>query len=371
MADEIRVDYLQLRSIATRFSHQANAIRQTQQRIDRSSSRLQEAWSGRGSQAFFAEMTTEVLPALSRLAEALARAQAVTLQINQILQTAEEEAARPFRTKGMASDTSGSTAGPSPWRSIIDTARGVAESADTTWDVIPIPAAIALALGLQAGSTYSGQVLVRGSQLLKDLGISGRTLRELAGVSGHLNHIKAANISTHIWKMTRTMVAVEALISAGKGVIAVADVWERRGAEYASYGLSRNISAHTMDAGMASLPVAGEFLGGVGGAWLGAKTGMLVGGQIGILGGPGGIAVGTVAGGIIGAAIGGFAGDWLGGRTGESAARSLEKQVGRDQLINVVDEVIVAPVVDTISAAAQAVGSWFAPAPEPQGVSAW
>lgn len=56
-------------------------------------------WEGRGSAAFFNQMDGEVFPAVQRLEAALQDAQRVTLQIRQVIQTAEEEAAQPFRGK--------------------------------------------------------------------------------------------------------------------------------------------------------------------------------------------------------------------------------------------------------------------------------
>ena len=103
MADEIRVDYDQLRQVAARFSARANTTQQTHQRVQRSMNHLQGAWAGLGSQAFFTEMTAEVLPALQRLTEALRRAQAVTLQASRIFQAAEEDASQPFRGNGTGS----------------------------------------------------------------------------------------------------------------------------------------------------------------------------------------------------------------------------------------------------------------------------
>ena len=273
MADEIRVDYDQLRQVAAHFSARANSTQQTHQSLQRSMNRLQGAWDGKGSQAFFTEMTAEILPALQRLTEALRRAQAVTLQASRIFQAAEEDAARPFRGPAIGPGLAAPDAG------IPHCVRSSTPSkiflTSPIW--LPIPAAILLAMGLSAGATYPGQVLIRVPQLLRDLGISGRMLRDVAGVSRYLTHIKAANIATHIGQVTKSMIAVDALISAGKGVIAVADVWERNSAEYAGYDPGRGVSARAVDAGMALLPVGAGFVGSVGGVLVGAKIGMIVG----------------------------------------------------------------------------------------------
>jgi len=80
----------------------------------RSVQRLQDGgWEGRGSAAFYAEMSEKVFPATQRLADALRQAQKVTLQISQVLQAAEEDAARPFRGSTEAEPTGGGCG--TPW----------------------------------------------------------------------------------------------------------------------------------------------------------------------------------------------------------------------------------------------------------------
>lgn len=96
MADEIRVDYAQLRQVVTRFSRQATAINQTQQQVKRSMGQLQSAWVGRGSGAFFKELSDKVLPATNRLYRALQDASKTTRQIAQLMEQAERDAAAPF-----------------------------------------------------------------------------------------------------------------------------------------------------------------------------------------------------------------------------------------------------------------------------------
>jgi len=361
MADEIRADYERLKQVATRFSARANATQQTHQRVQRAMSQLQPAWVGQGSQAFFAEMTTEILPALKRLTDGLSRGQTVTEQVIRIFQAAEEDAARPFRSEGEEDNRL--------LRPFLDLLKGAAGILDRAWDLLPIPAALLLASGLRLGTAYSGEVILRAPQLLKDLGISGRWLRDVAGVSSHLNHIKSINIATHIGKVTRSMIAVDALISTGKGVIAVADVWEAHSGEYAGYDGSRRTSAMAVDGTLAVLPIVTEFGGGVGGVLVGAKVGMIVGATIGTIVPGVGNAVGAVAGGLIGSAIGGFAGDSLGGQVGEAGVGWLQDNVGRQQMIDYVDAKIAQPVTDAVTDAAQAIGSWFSPPVMPTPVS--
>jgi WXG100 family type VII secretion target len=68
------------------------------EKVRSSMSKLEDGgWIGRGSDAFFQEMNSEVLPASLRLQEVLDEASQVTRAIVQIVQQAEEEASSPFR----------------------------------------------------------------------------------------------------------------------------------------------------------------------------------------------------------------------------------------------------------------------------------
>ena len=68
------------------------------QKVKSNMQKLEPDWIGRGSQAFFREMQSEVLPALRRLHKALQKANRVTKEIVQTMQHAEEEASSPFRS---------------------------------------------------------------------------------------------------------------------------------------------------------------------------------------------------------------------------------------------------------------------------------
>lgn len=98
MAEEIRADYEQLETIASQFAKQAQAIQQMLQKVQKSMDELEnDGWIGRGSDAFFAEMQGEVLPASNRLHDALEEAGRVTKEIIQTVQQAEDEACSPFK----------------------------------------------------------------------------------------------------------------------------------------------------------------------------------------------------------------------------------------------------------------------------------
>lgn len=97
MNDTIQADYEALQVIARRFGAQGESTDALRQRTREMMERLRDGWQGRGSEAFFAEMEQETLPAVQRLAAALREADRVTHQVADLLRRAEQEASRPFR----------------------------------------------------------------------------------------------------------------------------------------------------------------------------------------------------------------------------------------------------------------------------------
>ena len=98
MADIIRVDYQELQKVADRFGQQSEAIAAMLQAVRGAMDPLEGGgWVGQGSDAFFNEMNSEILPAVQRLTDALAQAQAVSKQINDLMQQADEEASTGFK----------------------------------------------------------------------------------------------------------------------------------------------------------------------------------------------------------------------------------------------------------------------------------
>ena len=112
MAEVIRVDYDALTKIADQFQNEAEAIEQVLHMVKSSMTPLQNGgWIGKGSDAFFTEMESEILPAVQRLTDALEQAGGVSKQIGDVMKSAEEEAGSPFR----ASETGGGMFVPSNW----------------------------------------------------------------------------------------------------------------------------------------------------------------------------------------------------------------------------------------------------------------
>jgi WXG100 family type VII secretion target len=98
MSDEVRADYEQLEQVASRFANQSQEVQQMLQQVRSQMQKLQSDWIGRGSEAFFNEMESEVLPAVQRLQQAMDEANRVTKEIVQTMQQAEDEASSPFRS---------------------------------------------------------------------------------------------------------------------------------------------------------------------------------------------------------------------------------------------------------------------------------
>lgn len=104
-ADIIQAKYEELESIASCFGQWAEANADMNSRLERAMQTLQQGdWEGKGAAAFFAEMNGEVFPAMRRLIEALEKAQSVTLEVRNIIQDAEEEAARVFQGNGYVAE---------------------------------------------------------------------------------------------------------------------------------------------------------------------------------------------------------------------------------------------------------------------------
>ena len=97
MADIVQANYESLAAVAKQFAQQSNKIHQMHGRLNRQVALLRPTWDGKGSEAFFAEMADKVMPAVQRLGAALADADRVTRQIEEILHGAEEQGSSPFQ----------------------------------------------------------------------------------------------------------------------------------------------------------------------------------------------------------------------------------------------------------------------------------
>lgn len=98
MSDEVRASYDDLDQMAQRFTKAQEDIQQLLQNVRNSMEPLENgSWIGRGFDSFSREMRGEVLPAVTRLKNALGEAARTTGAISQTMQEADEEASVPFR----------------------------------------------------------------------------------------------------------------------------------------------------------------------------------------------------------------------------------------------------------------------------------
>jgi len=95
--DVVSAAYDQLDELAANFQAQSESMSEMMSSIKSAMDNLRPNWIGLGSDAFFAEMESEMLPAGQRLIEALSEGSSVTREISQTMKQAEEEASSPFR----------------------------------------------------------------------------------------------------------------------------------------------------------------------------------------------------------------------------------------------------------------------------------
>src|SRR5262245_15121239 len=97
-ASKVRVDYEELSRIALECRRQAALARRMLMQLRLQVGVLQAGhWVSAGADRFYAEMESNVLPAVQRLALALDTAGQVTLRMLQVMRAAEVEAASILR----------------------------------------------------------------------------------------------------------------------------------------------------------------------------------------------------------------------------------------------------------------------------------
>lgn len=93
--------YEQLEQIAQQFAGQAEQNTAMMQRVNALfESLLPNGWVGEGAEAFRKEMEMVAMPAMQRLIDALTESSSATQLIIEVMKSAEEEAAAPFRNGG-------------------------------------------------------------------------------------------------------------------------------------------------------------------------------------------------------------------------------------------------------------------------------
>ena len=98
--DRVRGNHDELKQIATLFGQEADATQRTLASLRQRKDVLQGGdWIGQSARAFYGEMDSALLPAMSRLQRALTQAQNVTHKIAAALRQCEADAARQLRDR--------------------------------------------------------------------------------------------------------------------------------------------------------------------------------------------------------------------------------------------------------------------------------
>jgi len=101
MADNTQVNYDLLENYEKRFQ---NASSETNAQLSKFRQKVEElhgdGWVGQAADKFYNEMTTEILPAVQRLAEAYSQAAEALKKIRETFSSAEEETKGYFNALG-------------------------------------------------------------------------------------------------------------------------------------------------------------------------------------------------------------------------------------------------------------------------------
>jgi WXG100 family type VII secretion target len=96
MAEKVECIYEELEKIAATFGSSSEEIEQMINQIKQRVQGLHQSWIGRGANAFFQEMDSEVLQALNNLKKAFQESMTITRSVSSLLAQAEEEASGNF-----------------------------------------------------------------------------------------------------------------------------------------------------------------------------------------------------------------------------------------------------------------------------------
>ena len=98
MADQIEANYEQLEAIQNRFAQLADFVEQMGKDTGGKVHTLrEEGWQGEGSDAFYSEMSDEIVPAIGRLRASLEKASETIAKVAGTIHEADEEAQGLFK----------------------------------------------------------------------------------------------------------------------------------------------------------------------------------------------------------------------------------------------------------------------------------
>lgn len=94
----VQADHDELRDVQQQFNAQAHAIESMNKALQSRIDTLRGGdWIGKGADAFFQEMESQVMPAMQRLQRALVESSRFAQQTSSILRAAEDEASQLWK----------------------------------------------------------------------------------------------------------------------------------------------------------------------------------------------------------------------------------------------------------------------------------
>jgi WXG100 family type VII secretion target len=111
MHDLIQEKPEEIEEIGEIFARQEEAVGELHGELNRMNDRLKTGWIGLGSEAYFAEAESQVLPAVQRLREALAFASALCGTVDEIFATADQEASSQVKNADSPAEAAAAAAG--------------------------------------------------------------------------------------------------------------------------------------------------------------------------------------------------------------------------------------------------------------------
>lgn len=295
----LHMDTELVRSVGNQLQQIASATSQATQDMRHVLSMLQNSWHGSSSD-YFSNDLHQVLLQVHELAES-----GTQLSRRTFAEVAEWERVDSSIKILATTTTYTDRSVPEESSSSLDWTKGGlkwgAIGADA-YAAISSGAAALMGINILSGSTYPGQVIVKGSHAAKGA----------ADLHSHLTHISALHMSGHVAKQMTKVGPLELFAPA----LRTGAQWIQDYQDFDGFNVDSAAAMVTDAIVITGLSIGGAVVGGVIGTYVGTGAGAIVGGAIGglagIVGGPPGMAAGAAAGASVGAAkgavIGGVAG---------------------------------------------------------------
>lgn len=227
-SDKVQYKYAEMQEIAKEARAKSDSTAQTRQRLNQQIQTLHDGgWVGKGAQSFFAEMQNDILPAVSRLENALEQLGMVLLQSADTMREAEERAAQLFRT-GEGRDGSSTGGG-------NNNGSTGGSSGSGTKSGTPITDALKF-IGKFFGVTDNGLTT------LKNMGMTVDTWAKKLKWAGPIGDMLS-------------------IVAAGTAAWESPNGWETFGEKITSFGLEKAISRHPIGAAVLLLSDGNQLVG--------------------------------------------------------------------------------------------------------------